>query len=341
MNLRRILPCVWLASIGILIPSAFGDTYSIILHGKVEMEDGSPPPIIVSVERVCSNHYGDMPGVLTNKKGEYIWRMDIDPMEARDCVLRVDHAGYSSTVVEVSGVDTIHTTLDLPPIKLHTSAADPYTLHFSEANIPGRARKDWKAAEKAVDNQNLPEAEEHLKAVADASPKAAEAWRNLGIIEENLQKPALARTAYEHAIAIDPKLLPVYFTLARVCVKTKDWNCVAKNADTLIALDSKHDFPEIYLHQAVARYELKDLKGAQESVEEAIRRAPKNKLPRAQYVLGRILEAKGDVKGAKQHMEEYLTLQPGAPDIDVIRGHVNGLDNPQAAGADPDLEVLN
>lgn len=341
MVLRRILPCVWLASAGFLIPSASADTYSIILHGKVEMEDGSPPPVIVLVERVCSNQYGDMPGVQTNKKGEYIWRMDIDPMEARNCVLRVNHSGYSSNVVEVSGIDTIHTTVDLPPIKLHTAVADPYTLNFSDRNIPGRAMKDWKAAEKAVDSQKLPEVAQSLKEVTAEAPKAAQAWQDLGIVDENIHKDAEAFTAYEHAIAIDSKLLPVYVTLARVCVKTKDWNCVAKNADALIAMDSKHDYPEIYLHQAVARYELKDLKGAEESVEEAIRRTPKNSLPRAQYVLGRILEAKGDVQGAKQHMEEYLKLQPGAPDIDVIRGHINGLGNPQAPGADPDLEVLN
>ncbi len=341
MDLRRILPGVWLASIGFLIPSVFGDTYSIILHGKVQMEDGSPPPVIVMVERVCSNQFGDMPGVQTDKKGEYIWRMDIDPMEARNCVLRVNHTGYSSTAVEVSGSDgSLHTTLDLPPIKLHPTAPDPYTLNFSDKDIPGRARKDWLAASKAVDNQNLPEVAQHLEQVTAAAPKAAQAWQDLGIIDEKLQKTAEARTAYEHAIAIDAKLLPVYVTLARVCVKTKDWNCVTKSADTLISQDSKNSYPEIYLHQAVARYELKDLKGAQESAEEAIRRAAKNSLPRAQYVLGRILEANGNLNGAEQHMEEYLKLQPGAPDIDVIRGHIAGLKNPLAPGADPDLEVL-
>lgn len=339
--MRRILPCVGLLSVGFLIPPAFADVYSIILHGKVEMEDGSPPPVIVLVERVCSNQYGDMPGVRTNKKGEYIWRMDINPMEQRDCVLRVDHKGYSSSVVEVSGVDTIHTTLDLAPIKLFPNVPDPYTLDFSEKNIPGRARKDWSEASKAVDNQNLPEVAEHLEKVTEAAPKAAQAWQDLGIVDEKLHATVDARKAYERAIDIDPKLLPVYVTLARVCIKAKDWNCVAKSAETLISQDTKNSYPEIYLHQAVARYELKDLKGAQESVQQAIRLAPKDKLPRAEYVLGRILEAKGDVKGAQKHMEEYVKLQPGAPDIDVIQGHINGLKNPLAPGADPDLEVLN
>ena len=54
-----------------------------------------------------------MPGILTDKKGEYIWRMNIDPLETRNCVVRATHAGYTSSEVEVSGVDTTHTTLDL------------------------------------------------------------------------------------------------------------------------------------------------------------------------------------------------------------------------------------
>ena len=103
------------------------------------MEDGSPPPIVVSIERVCSDVSGSMPGVLTDKKGEYIWRMNIDPLETRNCVIRASHAGYSSTEVEVSGVDTTHTTLDLPPIVIRNSVVDPYTLNFSDKGISGHA----------------------------------------------------------------------------------------------------------------------------------------------------------------------------------------------------------
>jgi len=339
--LRRIFPVILLASICAPIQSLHADTYPIILHGKVEMEDGSPPPVTITVERVCSDSFGSMPGVLTNKKGEFIWRMEIDPLETRNCVIRATHDGYSSTEVEVSGIDTTHTTFNLPPIKIRRAAADPYILNFSDNNINGRAKADWKAAIKATEKQDLADVAQHLQAVVAVAPKAAQAWEDLGIVDEKIDKPADARAAYEHAIAIDSKLLPAYVTLARVCVKTKDWNCAAQTAETLIKLDSKHSYPEIYLHQAVARYELKDLKGAQESIEEAIRLAPPHTLPRAEYVLGRILEAKGDIAGAKQHMTQYLKLEPAPPDVDVIRGHIDGLGNPAAAGADPDLEVLN
>jgi cytochrome c-type biogenesis protein CcmH/NrfG len=338
MDLGRNMLRVSLASIFSLslVQCAIADDYPVILHGKVVMEDGSPPPVVVSIERVCSDGFGDMPGVLTDKKGEYIWRMNIDPLDQRNCVIRATHAGYSSSTVEVSGVDTTHTTLDLPPIVIRTAGGDPETLNFSDNGISGRAKGDWKAAIKALDAQNLPEAATHLEAVTAASPKSAQAWHALGVIDDKLDKKAEAHAAYEHAIEADPKYIRAYVTLARLCIKTKDWSCAAKTSDALIKADPKHSYSETYLHQAVARYELKDLNGAQESVEEFIRLDPKH--ARAQYVLGRILEAKGDMAGAKQHMAQYLKLEPAPPDVDLVRGHIDNLGKPAAKDVDPDLE---
>jgi len=339
MELRPIFPGLLLAFVFCYVPFASADVYPVILHGKVQMEDGSPPPFPVEVERLCSDLYGSAPGVLTDKKGEYIWRMDIDPLEERNCVLRVDHTGYTSSQVEVSGVDTTHTTLDLPPIVLSPSAGDPYTLNFTDKGIGGHAIGEWKAAIKALDKNNLAESAPHLEAVTSASPKAPQAWHALGVIDDQLGKTAEAKAAYEHGIAADPKFLRTYVALTRLCVKMKDWNCVVQTADALLKLDPKHSYPEMYLHRAVARYELNDLSGAQQSVEEAIRLNGR-KLPRAEYVLGRILEAKGDLAGAKEHMTKYLQLEPAPADIDLVRGHIDNLGKPTAKDVDPPLEVI-
>ncbi len=240
MDLRRISLSVLLSSACFLIPSAVADVYPVILHGKVVMPDGSAPPTIVAIERVCSDNFGSEPGPLTNKKGEFIWRMNIDPLETRDCVIRATHAGYSSTQVEVSGVDTTHTTLDLPPITISASVADPYTLNFSDTGITGRAKGDWNAALKALDAHNLAEVATHLEAVVAAAPKAGQAWHALGVVDEQLDKTAGARAAYEHAIASDPKQFRAYVTLTRLCIKTKDWNCAAMTAEELLKADPKH-----------------------------------------------------------------------------------------------------
>jgi hypothetical protein len=53
--------------------------------------------------------------------------------------------------------------------------------------------------------------------------------------------------------------------------------------------------------------------------------------------LGRILEAKGDSAGAKEHMTKYISLDPNVADIELIKKHVEFLGKPEAATVDPEL----
>jgi tetratricopeptide (TPR) repeat protein len=193
---------------------------------------------------------------------------------------------------------------------------------------------------KALDAGNSAETGRQLEAAVAASPKFAQAWHALGVVDENLQKRAEARQAYEHAIESDPKLLQAYVALARLCIKTKDWECATKTADALIKADSKRTYPEIYLHRAVARYELKDLGGAETNVQEALRLDPKRKRPRVEYVLGRILEAKGDAGAAREHMAKYLELEPNAADVDIVRAHLQNIGKLPVEGLEPEVEPL-
>jgi Tfp pilus assembly protein PilF len=322
------------------VQPAAANTYPIIVKGTVVMEDGSPPPFSAAVERICSDSSGSAPGPTYNKKGEYVWRMEIDPLATRACVIRATHAGYVSTTLDVSGLDTTKTMLALPPLVFSAAVPEPYSINASESNVPSRSKAAFTQAMKAVDAADFAEAGRQLQTAVAASPKFAQGWHALGVVDERLQKQAEAKDAYEHAIESDPRLLAAYVTLARVSLKMKDWEGASRAADALIKADSKRTYPEIYLHRAVARYELKDLAGAQANAEEALRLDPKHKKPRAEYVLGRILEAKGDAAAAREHISKYLELDPNASDVDVVRAHWQGLGKPEGAVVDPELEPL-
>lgn len=339
MTLKPICLGVCLALFG-FHGTAPANTYQIILHGKVVMADGSPPPVIVGIERICSDNSGSAPGPLTNKKGEYIWKMEIDPLETRDCRIRATHSGYASSSVEVSGLDTTRTALELPPLIVNASVADPTAIIVNNGNIPGKSRKEWDQAMKALDVPKMEDAASHLQAAVDASPKFSEAWHALGVVEDHLNKPAEARAAFQHAIEANPKLLAAYVMLTRVCVKLKDWDGVEKAVSELDKVDPKHSYPEVYLHLAVAQYGLKDYTAAESSVQEEIRLDTAHHRPRAEYVLGRILEAKGDINGAKEHMMKYLEMEPAPVDLDLVKGHMEHLGKPEAAAVDPALEPL-
>jgi len=316
---------------------AAAENYPLIVKGKVTMADGSPPPFTAGIERVCSDAAGSAPGPITDKKGEYLWRMDVDPLRSRACFIRATHPGYTSSTIDISalnGYTNTVTTLDTLVLSGRTS--DPYSIVSNDANIPSKAGGPWKAAMKALDTSNFPEAATQMQAAVAAAPKFAIGWHALGVVQERLDKMSDARTAYEHAIEADPKMFAAYLTLTRLCLKTKDYQCAAKTSDALIKVDSKKTVPEVHLHLAVARYGLKDLDGAAASAQEAIQR----KIPRAEYVLGRILEAKGNAAGAREHMTKYLDLDKNAPDAELIRTHIQNVGKGDAAGAEPELEQL-
>jgi predicted Zn-dependent protease len=321
---------------------ATADTYPVIVMGIVTMEDGSPPPFTVSIERVCTPSFGDAPGPLTNKKGEWVWRIDVDAFATRSCVFRASHTGYVSTTVDASNlnIETHGTTLKVPPLVIAAVTADPYTIHLAGDDIPGRAKGSFGKAMKAIDARNYDEAIRDLQASVAAVPKFAEGWHALGVVYDTKEMLAEARDAYAHAIEADPKRLPSYVTIARLCIKTKDWQCALSNSDSLIKSDTKHTYPEIYLHLAVAQYELKDFPAAEESAQEAIRLDAKHRWPRAEYVLGRVLEAKGDINAAREHMKNYLDREPTAKDAEAVQAHMLGLGQPENAGAEPELELL-
>jgi predicted negative regulator of RcsB-dependent stress response len=62
------------------------------------------------------------------------------------------------------------------------------------------------------------------------------------------------------------------------------------------------------------------------------------RIPRAEYVYGRILEAKGDTNGAREHMSKYLELEKNAPDTELIRLHIQNLGKSAAGVPEPELD---
>ncbi|HEY7338062.1 MAG TPA: tetratricopeptide repeat protein [Bryobacteraceae bacterium] len=320
-----------------LIQPAAGDTYQLILRGKVVMQDGTPPGKSVGIERVCTDVQGSAPGPVTDKKGEYLWRMEVDPMLTRVCKIRATLAGYVSTEIDISAFNS-YTNPNLPPLVLTARGADPNSISVLESEVPSKAQSSWKLAMKAIDKSDLAEASRQMQVSVKAAPKFGQGWNALGQISEKLNMQTQAKDAYEHAIKVNPKFLPAYLNLARLSIKLKDWDTAAKASDSLLKAD-KRIFPEIYLHQAVARYELKDLDRAEASAREAIRVDPIHKMPRSEYILARILEAKGDSAAAREHISKYLELDANAADAAAIREHLQSVGKPDAANKASELEL--
>ncbi len=133
-------------------------------------------------------------------------------------------------------------------------------------------------------------------------------------------------------------MTPAFVTLSREYIIAKDWQGAIDAANTAIRLDVKHMFPEVYLHLAVAKYQLMDLNGAEADAKKSLELNFMERKYRGEFVLGQILAAKGDVAGARQHISRYLELSKTPPDADLIKGYLDVLGKPEAAAIHPDLE---
>jgi Ca-activated chloride channel homolog len=325
------------------------------LSGRVEMEDGSPPPKPAGIERVCDG--GTKVETLTDRQGRFVMQrvesggigdtfdtgsgtvgtgsnmfggMFATHMKLMtNCMLRAALAGYDSTVIRLQDrrpTDDPH----LPPFILKRHDSETMVPTVPRMAMSKDARSAWGNAVKAAAASNWAEAERYARQTAQAQPRFAQGWRLAGAAAMNQKRLPEAREALVKAIAADPKLLISYVLLARADLNMNDWEGAKKAAEALIKADTEQRFPEAYVYNAMARYQLHDLEGAEKSAREALRRDPKRRLPRAEYALGLILAAKRDYTGATKHLGQYLELEPQAGDAETVRSYMTNLGKPGA-----------
>ncbi len=205
-------------------------------------------------------------------------------------------------------------------------------------DLPDKSKAEWEAAIAALKANDIPGGIVKLEGAVATNPKFALGWHNLGILYGLIGNAVKSREAFIQAAEANPKMLPPHVILTRLLIKDGDWAGAAKMAASTIPLDKDHVYPELYVHQAVAEYNLKDLASAETHVKQAFDSKNKRPAPRAEYVLGRILEAKGDTASAKQHMSRYLELVPDAPDAAQIKAHIENMG--QAGAPEPALETI-
>lgn len=323
----------------LLVRSLFGQAVAVVFHGKVTMADGSAPGKSVGTQRTCTDGQGTGPGPITDKEGNFTWRMDVNFMGTRRCFIEATLSGYQSTQVDISSVNpSVNVNVALAPIKLTLKGSDPMALGGDDRDIPAKGRSEWNAAMKAVSAGSIEDAATQLKAATTTNPKFALAWHDLGILHDLRRNYDDAAAAYQSAIEVNPKLALSYVALARIQIRKSDWAGVNKTVTTFQPLDKSIIFPEMSMYQAIAQYKLKDLAAAEASATAALNPKAKQSANRAEYVLGRILEAKGDTAGAKQHMDRYLQLAPTAEDAALIQAHIAKIG--QAGAPEPELALL-
>jgi tetratricopeptide (TPR) repeat protein len=76
----------------------------------------------------------------------------------------------------------------------------------------------------------------------------------------------------------------------------------------------------------VASFNLKQLDAAEKSARQTIELDPNHELPRAEHLLGTVLAAKGDRRGAIEHLRKYLEIAPKSTDAAEVKQRIAELE---------------
>lgn len=247
------------------------------------------------------------------------------------CRVTAPMAGFHSKAVVIS-----HRNLrDDPDLGTITLERDENTqgtaISATTAAAPPKALKAYTRARDLATDKNFEAAKTELQDAVQVDPKFADAWFQLG----RLQQPtdlAAARNSYKQALAADPSFLPPYEQLAALAVHDGDWKGVAENTSHALQLDPAGT-PQTWYYDALANFELGNIDIAQSSAVKAMDLDPQHAIPSTEQLLAAVLAKKRDYASAIEHLQNCLKYSATEKNTEALKRSIAKLEQLKAAPA--------
>jgi Tfp pilus assembly protein PilF len=333
----------------------------IFISGKVIQEDGTPPPFGTVIELDCmgsvtreamvntnggfsfqlgdpnrlgqllpdaSERMGDSPfgeDSTTKNPFQSMFPSTNQPWRYQSrvigCELRAQMSGYRSTVARIDaapqqGQNDIGTIL-----VYRTERIRGTTVSATNLLAPKAAKKSLGKAKKALQKNNLDEAETLLKEALDTYSKYGEAWVELGVLFLRQNQYDEARTAFMKAIETDKLFVKPYVQLGWLASIEQKWPEAADYTEKALELDPI-TYADMYYLSALANYNLNKLDLSEKRAQQEQRLDPKVRFPQIFLILANIRAMKNDTKGSILELRNYLKHAPNAADAGVIRSRL-------------------
>jgi len=321
----------------------------IYISGKVRLDDGTPPPETVVIERICGGAGAGRPEAYTDTKGRFSFEVGrnssmfsdasvegtggfgrssqnsmtsttsggVFDRQLMNCEIRAVLPGFRSDVVSLSN----HHSLDSPEVGtiiLHRlGKVDGRVISATSLNAPKDARKAYEKGQDQAKRAKLGDAEKSFRKAVDAYPKYAAAWYELGRVQEASKQDDEARKSYEQATSADPKYINPWLQLSEIAARKRNWEEVAATTDRALKLDP-FDYPQTYFLNSVAYYNLGKYDLAEKSAREAAKLDSRHRYPQVNRLLGVLLAQRADYGGAAEHLRTYLKSAPKGADIATV-----------------------
>ncbi len=197
-------------------------------------------------------------------------------------------------------------------------------IDASSASVPPEAKARYQQGVRAMRAANWEDARKHFEEALSVYPQYAQALSDLGDVLEHQSNGSGAKAAYEKALAISPKYLKPYAQLAKLAIAESRYTDAVTITERAMRLNPV-EFPSIYLSNAQAHFELHELDAAEQSARRAVELDTDHQVPRSLYLLGVILEQKGDRKGAIEQWRAYVAVSPKPSDAAEVKRRIDAL----------------
>jgi hypothetical protein len=366
--------CKKAATVRPATPTIQDDRRPVFLTGRVKLDDGAEPAERIAIERVCDGRarreaYTDahgafgfqlgqvqimqdasvggsdtlrMPGVPGSGMGSGLTMgaptsvsMGVSQRDLMGCELRALLSGYIAEPVDLAGRQLFDNP-DVGTIVMHRMGKVEGTkISVTSMLAPADAKRAFARARNEREKNHNAKAEKQLQKAVALYPKFAEALSMLGEVYSEEGRNDAATKMFQTAMAADPHFMGPYFNLAVLAGTKRDWKQMAELTDRALELNP-YEFPAMYLMNAAANYNLRNLGAAEKSARMVRRLDSQYRLPRADFILANVLIQRGDYAGCAEQLRSFLKHEPTGAESDTAREMLAQTESKVASGPPAD-----
>lgn len=247
------------------------------------------------------------------------------------CDAQASLPGFKSSTVHIANLNIMDNpdigTITLLPDSNSAGSATSATT----ATANPEAMKRFNKAREEFQNNNINGAEKDLQKAVQIDPKFADAWYQLGKLQEQKTDPD-ALNSYQKAVADDPKFISPYQRIAEEAAMQKKWQDVLNATTQSLKLDPTGT-PQIWYFDTLGKMNTGDADGAEASARKALAMDPQHLAPNTEQLLAVILAGKGELQEALKHLENCRTYVKPGPNLDLINQQIAQLQKALPAGS--------
>lgn len=243
-----------------------------------------------------------------------------------NCELQARLAGFRSQSVMLVDRRAFDNP-DIGTILLHrnSKAEEGNTVSAKSLAAPKDARRAFDKGLESIKKGKTEDAFREFQKAVMLYPSYSTAWCELGKIEAANGQTDIARGSFNEALKADPKYVDPYLQLSRLALNAKNWQELAEFTGKALALDS-FDYPQEFLFDAVARYNLHDFDAAGKSIQRAETLDTRRQFPQIMYLKGLVQIQHKEYTEAAENLRTYLKLAPNADDAPKVRDQLTQLE---------------